>query len=77
MLPSAFGTVLPNAAGVTLIRPIGSPSGSESLASTAIVTALPWLVLALSSSAIGGRLPANTVMLTLALANPPCPSLML
>src|SRR5438128_8129723 len=54
----------------------GSPSGSLSLASGAMVTGTSSGVLALSSTATGGSLTGVTVTVTVAVALPALPSLM-
>ena len=57
MVPSGLTVAVPNAgwAAIESTR-IGSPSGSESLASTPIVMLLPARVRAMSARATGGRL---------------------
>ena len=77
MLPLPLRVTLPDDGWLMLMTLSGSPSGSESLSSTAIVTATPGAVVALSASAIGGWLRAMTLTVTLALSLPPRPSLML
>jgi hypothetical protein len=53
----------------------GSPSGSESFASTATVTGAPATARAASSRATGAPFAASTATLTVAAETPPRPSL--
>ena len=77
MVPLALITAVPAAGEETLMTLSGSPSGSESLASTLITTGVSGVAVALSALAIGGLLiGATMVMVTDALALPPRPSLM-
>ncbi len=72
----AVAVTVPLAAIETDVIVSGSPSGSESLARTAIVTALFFDVEAVSSAATGGWLGGvETVTVTFALAVAPLPSL--
>jgi hypothetical protein len=70
-LPSGFMTTLPCNA-VAAVTVSGSPSGSLSLPSTAIVTGLSSVVVALSFVAVGAGLV--TVRLKLCVAVAPAPS---
>ena len=72
----ALATAVPWAGADAPVIVSGSPSGSESLASTAIATDLFLFVVAVSSLATGGRFGGVvTVTVTFAVAVPPLPSL--
>ena len=67
---------VPWAGAVTEVTRRGSPSGSESLASTAIATCVFLVVVAESLTATGGWLGGDvTFTVTCAVAEPPRPSL--
>ena len=76
MICVAVAETVPFAGVVTPMIVSASPSGSLSLASTLIVTGAPVIVVAVSSTATGGRFGcAVTVTATFAVATPPWPSL--
>ena len=74
MLPPLTATV-PCEAAVVPVTDSASPSTSVSFANTLIVTGVSSAVVAESLLATGASLTPTTVMSTVAVADPPCPSL--
>ncbi len=74
-LPSGFSVAVPWLGPLTSTAFSVPPSASVSLASTAIVTAWSSTVVAESFTATGALLTFVTVTLTVAVAEPPWPSL--
>ena len=75
MVPFALRTALPCDGVPTMATASTSPSTSKSLLNTSIVTGVSSRVVAVSSTATGRSFTAVTVIVTLAVAVPPWPSL--
>jgi len=74
MVPSSLITTLPFAGVVVSVMVSGSLSGSESLSRTAIVTGVSSSELSASSTATGASFVPPIVTVTIAVSNPPLPS---
>ena len=72
MVLSGFMTTMPWAGSVAEVTVKGSKSASLSLAKTSIVTGVPSLVVAVSSSATGGESFTGAILtVTMAVSTPP------